>query len=84
MDAAALLKLEKVLAKGKWHFVLFHGVLRWGVLTALLFCVFKYVTHAHCSWLTIKLAFITFPLAGMVWGAFMWWYLNRKMHQYQL
>ncbi|WP_350587330.1 hypothetical protein [Pseudoalteromonas sp. 3-MNA-CIBAN-0064] len=34
MAANELEKLDKVLAMGKWQYVVKHGVLGWGVLTA--------------------------------------------------
>ncbi len=77
MDSAKQLKFEKFISKGKWHYIFFHGVLGWGVMTAILFSIFQYYFNGENFLETIKFALVLFPIAGVVWGASMWWYIKK-------
>ncbi|MGE3243755.1 MAG: hypothetical protein AB7I57_22000 [Pirellulales bacterium] len=65
---------------GQKTFVWRYGVLGWGVSTAVFFTA---LTGYKDGWSTmlinLPIAFAVFPLAGIAWGRFMWWFCER-MH----
>jgi hypothetical protein len=73
-------KWEKQRAKGKWNFVLVYGVLGWGVTCGVLFgcvCYAKIIPIAdRQTFLPFASIVFVFSLAGLVWGAAMWTYLE--------
>ena len=71
-------QLAKLIARGKWHFILVRGVLGWGVLTAALYSMFMFFTVKDCNAGRVLVAFILFPVGGIFWGAFMWWFFRRR------
>lgn len=63
---------EKLRGRGKWSFILIHGVLLWGVSTALLFSLIFSLVMV-CDFMSIFVfSIILFPLGGVIWGYFMW------------
>lgn len=72
-------KLSRILAKGKWNYVLMYGVLCWGLLAALFARIFGILWHykeapfgeQFISEKTL-IAFIVFPIMGIGWGFAMW------------
>ena len=71
-------RLAKTIALGRNRFVLFRGVLGWGLLTALLFFGWSCYSEESMSTLEVVIAFIVFPLGGIFWGAFMWSFLKKQ------
>jgi hypothetical protein len=73
-------KWEKLSKLGRSQFVLRYGVLGWGIPTAILFALWQSYANGFDGFL-FKLipALILFPLGGILWGRFMWWFLTR-MH----
>ena len=67
---------EKTRAIGKQRFILFYGVLFWGVLTALLVSSFSLVIGSELFPLgkTALISTLVLPLAGIFWGWMMWNY----------
>jgi hypothetical protein len=74
-------KLGILISKGKWNYILRHGVVGWGVMTAALFSLFQYYFGGEDFWSTAKFSFIAFPIGGIGWGAFMWWFLNKEYNK---
>lgn len=73
---------EKRRAKGKWNFILIHGVLAWGVSTGILWSlVFHLVINAmffKVPFLPVfALSIVVFPLGGVAWGYWMWIYFEK-------
>ncbi|MFT7617145.1 MAG: hypothetical protein ACI97A_000779 [Planctomycetota bacterium] len=60
-------------AKGMIWFIFINGVLAWGITTAIAFCLCTPLINEEASFMTLlPQAIITFPLAGIFWGGFMW------------
>jgi phosphate/sulfate permease len=78
MNSEQFTKLEKIIAKGKWHYIIVNGVLGWGVSTAVLFSLFQSFTSEQFFTDVIGLSIILFPLAGVGWGLFIWFYINKQ------
>jgi len=75
-------RLEKIRAKGRKHYILYTGILGWGM------SVFLFTTgwHLYDKWgwhvptrgdlyLSILIGLPIWSVAGYMWGAFMWSYL---------
>ena len=65
-------RLAKRIARGKAHFIVMHGVLVWGLVTAVLFISWNLYTKKSLSTSEIVWPFIAFPLGGVLYGAMMW------------
>jgi len=65
-------RLAAMIAKGKWHFILYRGVLGRGVLTGTLFAVWMYLTKPEFRAAGTVWPLIAFPIVGVLWGARMW------------
>ncbi|WP_048767573.1 hypothetical protein [Oligella urethralis] len=71
-------KWETTRAKGFWRFVLVDGALFWGLGTAILFALITWLRSDSAEEIRmLPLAFILFPLGGILWGATMWWLFER-------
>ncbi|MGO2331885.1 hypothetical protein [Pseudoalteromonas sp. 120-MNA-CIBAN-0494] len=81
MAANELEKLDKVLAMGKWQYVVKHGVLGWGVLTAILYTGLMYLTSSSPLLQTLLISLVLFGLGGIFWGLFMWYFINRRRNK---
>ena len=81
MNSAQLNKLEKVISKGKWHYIIIHGVIGWGVTTAVLFSLLQSFTGETSFTEAIGLSLIMFPVGGIAWGFFMWFYYNKQYNK---
>lgn len=85
MNDAQLNKLEKKIAKGKWHYVLKHGVIGWGIPTAVCFSIIRDLSGDAVFSDEIGSSLIIFCLAGLGWGQFMWKSLKKnydEVHPY--
>lgn len=78
MNDAQLNKLEKTIAKGKWHYVIKHGVIGWGVSTAVFFSLLRDFSGDAVFVDNVGSSLITFPIAGIGWGLFMWKSLKKN------
>ena len=58
MDDAALelQKLDALLAKGKWYFIVVFGVLYWGMLTSLVVALIHYFILGDPFWAELQRA----------------------------
>jgi hypothetical protein len=64
---------------GFLRFVLVRGVLLWGITTALLYCGLRSLTEPSFSFTgQLATALITFPVGGVLFGAFLWWLYERE------
>ena len=73
-------KWEKIREAGRASFVLRYGVLAWGVTTALLFTLIQALRQGADEVnvpLTLASSMLLFPLGGVLWGHFMWWFCER-------
>jgi len=69
-------KLNKLVAKGIWHYVLVYGVLLWGVTTAILFSIFWHFFGLSSFGSVILPSLIQFPLGGVIFGLLMWYIMK--------
>ena len=60
------------------RFILYFGVLGWGLFTALVFTAWNLQTKPRMSTTEMIIPFVTFPLAGMLWGAAMWSFTKKQ------
>jgi hypothetical protein len=75
-DSEKWVKLSKM---GRSRFVLLYGVLGWGVPTAILFSLLRGYERGWAEFpVNLVLSLIMFPLAGIVWGRWMWKFLERR------
>ncbi len=59
--------------KGKRHFIFKHGVLNWGLSTAILWIiVMHFAQPIEPMWVRPLIALVLFPLGGMLFGHFVW------------
>ena len=82
MSKSKLEQLAKIRAMGRRKFVLYYGVLGWGVSTAILFAGLEAHSKGFGYFLpSLAAALVLYPLAGIVWGRFMWWYFERMSNR---
>jgi hypothetical protein len=68
-------KLRKL---GRRNFVLYYGVLGWGVSSAILFALLQGYFYGFSALLFYLVAsLILFPIGGYAWGRFMWWFFEK-------
>ncbi|ACR11455.1 hypothetical protein [Teredinibacter turnerae] len=65
-------KLEKIIALGKWPFVLRVGVLSWGFSTAVLYCIISLFSHGQLSFAAALATFAVCSALGALWGGYLW------------
>ncbi len=65
-------QLQSIMQKGKWHYIIVHGMLCWGLGTAVLFSLLMFFFNEQPFWNTLLKSLIMFPLGGIVWGSIMW------------
>ena len=63
---------------GRTRFILYFGVLGFGLLSATLFVSLSLDTKEDLSTAQIVIPFIAFPLSGVAWGAVMWSILSNS------
>lgn len=63
-----LQKLEGLLAKGKWRYIVLHGVLGWGIITALLYSTLMFWINGSTSPPSIAINLLLFPITGFFLG----------------
>ncbi len=77
-QARRLERLRQVRARGRWHFILWRGVVGWGVSTAVLYSLLMAWLEADRTFFDYaSFALVRFPIVGFFWGAFMWWWSER-------
>lgn len=80
MDDAALQlqKLDALLAKGKWYFILVFGVFFWGMLVSLMVALIHYFILGDPFWAELQRALYIYPISGILFGWFTWVQIHRK------
>lgn len=58
--------------KGKRNFILLHGVLGWGLVTALLYSLMMWWLMDASLKQLLPLTLVLFPLGGVFWGWAVW------------
>lgn len=71
-------KSNDIIKKGWFHYILVYGVLFWGFGTAILFSLLQHFIGSTQTLSTLAISFITFPIAGIFWGAFMWFFVIKR------
>ncbi len=61
-------KIARLIAMGKWRYILLYGMLAWGVTTAALFTAWMWYTKGTPRLTEVVAAFVMFPLGGIAWG----------------
>ncbi|MBT5268904.1 MAG: hypothetical protein HOL70_05595 [Candidatus Marinimicrobia bacterium] len=73
-----LKKWSEIRKKGKWNYIINHGILRFGLSTWVMILIYFWLFQPSELRLTFTLvSLITFPLAGLAWGRWMWFYLEK-------
>jgi hypothetical protein len=68
----------RIRRKGPFRFILLRGVLGWGLAAGTLYSLVMWaLTDAHLR-LLLPLSLVLFPAGGLLWGAAMWWFLERR------
>ena len=73
--------LEKLIAKGKWHYVIVHGVLGWGISTAFLATLIQTYISGSPFMEQISTALVIYPIGGLALGSFMWMKANNQYNK---
>lgn len=71
-------KWDQVRSKGMLRFVIVQGSLGWGLGSAVIFCLIMWLTSDMDIARLGPLALVAFPLGGLLWGAAMWWIMERQ------
>jgi hypothetical protein len=71
-------RLGKIISKGKFNFVVWNGVVGWGLLTAVLYSLIQYFLNQGTSPIQLLVSFVAFPIGGFFWGLWVWPRLVRK------
>ena len=76
-------RMEKIISKGKWHFVFWRGVVGWGIPTALLFKLIISLIGDQPFTDGLVTALIIFPIGGIFFGLSMWFVMKRAYNHSQ-
>jgi len=72
------LKWEKKRKNGRRSFILYRGVLKWGVIMCILTTITNVLSrHRKLDWPLVASALIAGPIAGYVWARCIW-YVNER------
>jgi hypothetical protein len=67
---------------GKWNFVFTYGVVRWGMLCALLIILFnKFILDQKIDSFDVTLNIILFGIGGLIVGLWSWSNINKKLKE---
>lgn len=72
-------KLNSIVDKGFWHYVLVYGVVSWGLSTAILYSLFQHFFGTPQTLASFAMALLVFAVGGLGWGAVMWRMLVRQL-----
>jgi hypothetical protein len=80
-------KLEMLYNKGKANYIWVHGVLRWGVMTSILFILFMSTFEFGFRFRPIirnlftkdsLIIILIFTAAGFLWANVAWWWISKR------
>ena len=75
-------KWAKTRKMGRERFIWLHGVLIWGISTAILWSIFMMVSQGFNTLpLNLAIALILFPIGGYFWGILMWKLSEKKYNE---
>jgi hypothetical protein len=78
MSKSNSVKWDEIRKGGRRRFVLRYGVLGWGVSTGIFFSLWMgYCEGWDAFFFGLIPALVLFPLGGIAWGRFMWWFFER-------
>jgi hypothetical protein len=81
MDEKQIEKIRSVLSKGKWNYVLKHGLLLWGIPMAIIMNLFFiFISGFGFSWNTAIFTAIISLIGGFLFGLWNWKILNKKVN----
>ena len=73
---------ERTRQVGKRKFILYYGVLGWGLIAGLLFSLIDLALHSESfSWNSVMINLIIFPLGGIWMGNWLWKRTERGYEQ---
>lgn len=81
LTATKITRLQKVIAKGKWHFIILYGVLGWGISTALFFSLIQTYIYSSSFTEQISTALVIYPLSGLGFGFVLWMMTNNQYNK---
>ena len=81
---AELAKWAEIREKGKWKYIFDYGLLRFGLSMLIFFLTYIWLFQPNIFGLPLILvSALIFPVAGIAWGRWMWFYLE-KLHSKML
>lgn len=81
MNQQKIEKLKVLVEKGKWPYVLKHGVLFWGLPTAVFWSVIMYFMDGTPVVERLFIALVVFPICGFFLGLLNWFFINRELRK---
>ena len=78
LKSTKIAMLEKLIAKGKWHYVTIYGVLGWGISVSFLATFIQTYISDSSFMEQISTALIIYPISGLALGLVMWMMLNNQ------
>ncbi len=83
MNAQQALRWERTRQIGRRKFVLYYGVLGWGLICGILYSFIDLLLHKESfSWDGFMINLIVFPLGGIWMGNWLWKKTERGYGQY--
>jgi hypothetical protein len=72
---------EKIRQRGKRSFAFRYGALGWGgFMVVFMTSATAFVEHKRLDWLYLLINVLLWPLAGYIWGLWMWRWLDEQFH----
>ncbi|GAA0853710.1 hypothetical protein [Aliiglaciecola litoralis] len=74
---------EETRKKGWFNYILFNGLFMWGMP---MFVAMSFISKPFAEGYTSRAAivhYIVWPLAGLLYGAVMWWFAERRFKKNQ-
>ena len=81
LKATKIARLQKLIAKGKWYFVIVYGVFGWGISTALLVTLIQTYLSSSSFIDKISTALIIYPVSGLAFGLVLWMMANNQYNK---
>jgi len=70
--------LPNIQSLGRTRYILYFGVLGWGLVTAALFTGWNLYTKKHVDLAELVVPFVVFPISGVLWGAATWGLMKKQ------
>ena len=73
---------EEIRSRGFWRFVLFYGVLSWGLISGFIyFLITTFLQPGTPLLKNLILSLAIFSVAGVFWGMTMWYIREKKFRE---